>query len=686
MHRMKKYLPFMIGGVVLVVVLIGLVVWNSRQTPERVLNRYVQYVNEGRYEAVYDKLLSDKAKGYTDRQTFIDQYENIYGGIEARNIKISNIVKSDESTDNYTYLKYDYEMDTVAGHYKGGTSARITKKTNGWAIDWNEGMILPSFSKWQTVSVVPTTAERGSIYDRNGNLLAGKGQVLEVGIVPGKLNAETKDADLQSMAALLGIKTEDIQSKLSQGWVTDDVRVPIATIDLSDTALEAQLLGIAGIYTDTTEVRTYPYGEKASQLTGYVQSISPEELENRRDEGYTESSVIGKTGLEAAYESRLRGKDGCKIVVDQGGVDNYQDEAGNWIQRPRIWTVIEDPAEKGEDITVTIDASLQTKIYDQFASDKSSSVAINPKTGEVLALVSTPSFDANAFISGFSEEAWNALSSDPSMPLQNRFEAAYTPGSSFKPLTAGVGMTSGKLDPNADFGPSGTSWQKDPSWGDLLITTLQGYDGPANLENALVYSDNIYFAKAALKMGGSAFKNGLEKSGFGQELDFPLPLTRSQISNSGDFADEGQLAQSGYGQGELLVNPVHMASVYSAFVNDGSMIKPVLEYSGTPQFWYPDAFSKEAADTIRNDLIQVIENPAGTAHEAHLDGVTLAGKTGTAEIKASQEDTSGTELGWFNAFIADSDSPEQLLVVSMVEDVKDRGGSHYLVPKVRSVF
>ena len=99
MHRMKKYLPFMIGGVVLVVVLIGLVVWNSRQTPERVLNRYVQYVNEGRYEAVYDKLLSDKAKGYTDRQTFIDQYENIYGCIEARNIKTSNIVKSDESTE-----------------------------------------------------------------------------------------------------------------------------------------------------------------------------------------------------------------------------------------------------------------------------------------------------------------------------------------------------------------------------------------------------------------------------------------------------------------------------------------------------------------------------------------------------------------------------------------------------------
>ena len=686
MHRLKKYLPFLMGGIVLLAVLIALAVWNNRQTPEWVLNRYMQYVNEGQYEAVYDELLSDKAKSYTDRQTFIDQYRNIYGGIEARNIKMSNLEKSDESTDNYTYLKYDYEMDTVAGHYMGGTSARITKKPGGWAIEWNEGMLIPGFSKWQTVSVVPAKAERGSIYDRNGNLLAGKGEVLEVGIVPGKLSAETRDADLQTMAALLGMKTEDIQSKLSQSWVTDDVRVPVTTLDEKDTALEAQLLGIAGIYTDTTEVRTYPYGEKASQLTGYVQGISAEELEARGDEGYTESSVIGKTGLEAAFENRLRGKDGCKILVDQGGVDNYQDAAGNLIQRPRIWTLAEDPAEKGEDITVTIDASIQTRLYDAFASDKSGSVAMNPKTGEVLALVSTPSFDANAFISGFSEEAWNALSTDASMPLQNRFGAAYAPGSSFKPLTAGVGMTSGKLDPGTDFGASGTSWQKDPSWGDVMITTLQSYDEPANLENALIYSDNIYFAKAALQIGGSAFKEGLEKAGFGQELDFPLPLTKSQVSNSGDFADEGQLAQSGYGQGEVLVNPVHMASAYSAFVNGGSMVKPVLEYSGTPQFWYLNAFSKEAADTIRDDLIQVVENPAGTAHEAHIDGVTLAGKTGTAEIKASQEDTGGTEIGWFNAFIADPDSPEQLLVVSMVEDVKERGGSHYLVPKVRNIF
>ena len=136
------------------------------------------------------------------------------------------------------------------------------------------------------------------------------------------------------------------------------------------------------------------------------------------------------------------------------------------------------------------------------------------------------------------------------------------------------------------------------------------------------------------------------------------------------------------------MNPLHMASIYSAFVNDGSMVKPYIEYRDNAQaeYWKTQVLSKEVSDTIRDDLVQVVENPAGTGHEAQIEGLSIAGKTGTAEIKASQEDTSGTELGWFNAFTADPSSPQQLMVVSMVEDVKDRGGSHYVVPKVKAAF
>ena len=165
-------------------------------------------------------------------------------------------------------------------------------------------------------------------------------------------------------------------------------------------------------------------------------------------------------------------------------------------------------------------------------------------------------------------------------------------------------------------------------------------------------------------------------------------METSQFAENNQFASEIQLADTGYGQGQVLVNPLHMACMYSAFVNDGNMIKPYIEYKEnvTPEYWVENAFSKEAADTVREDMIQTIEDPNGTGHAAKIDGMTLAGKTGTAEIKTSQNDDTGTELGWFNAFKVSDDPNDQLLIVNMIEDVKDRGGSHYLLPKVKAMF
>ena len=150
--------------------------------------------------------------------------------------------------------------------------------------------------------------------------------------------------------------------------------------------------------------------------------------------------------------------------------------------------------EDGQDITLTIDASLQEQLYEQFREDPGCSVAMNPYTGEVLALVSTPSYDNNDFISGMSEEQWTGLNEDESRPLYNRFRQVWCPGSSFKPVTAAIGLDTGVLDAGEDFGNEGLSWQKDESWGAYEVTTLHSGD-PANLKNALIYSDNIYFEK-----------------------------------------------------------------------------------------------------------------------------------------------------------------------------------------------
>lgn len=679
----KKKLRMLAGliAAVLVLCIAAVIIFNMNNTPEKALNTYIEAVNQRDYEKMYT-LISDEGKEHLTKEAFIEKNKNIYEGIDGKNVTVQEVEKMEQFDSRYQTLNYTFTMDTLAGTLtERGVKAPFKKDGvfKPYRLVWNPSIILSEMQSMEDkISVTTESSTRGNIEDRNGRLLATMGAASSVGLVPGKLNDETKDADVAKLTQLLGITPEDIQTALSAGWVTDETFVPIKTMAAGNADIETALLQIPGVMINDKTVRIYPYGEKTSQLTGYIQGISAEELEEKKDRGYTETSVIGKSGLERLYDERLRGEDGVTISVVKTGSDGE-----SW-----SYAIQNKMPVSGENIKTTIDVDLQSTLYDQFTADKSASAAINPKTGEVLALVSTPSYDANAFILGLSDEQWQGMNANPANPLLNRFEATYAPGSSFKPVTGATGLQTGAFTADEDFGASGLVWQKDSSWGDFNITTLEEYSGPANLENALVYSDNIYFAKAALKIGGDRFAEELKKMGFGEALPFELDMTASQISENGTFDSEAQLAASGFGQGQVLVNPLHMASIYSAFVNDGSMVKPYIEYRDNAQaeYWKTQVLSKEVSDTIRDDLIQVVENPAGTGHEAQIEGLSIAGKTGTAEIKASQEDTSGTELGWFNAFTADPSSPQQLMVISMVEDVKDRGGSHYVVPKVKTAF
>ena len=219
------------------------------------------------------------------------------------------------------------------------------------------------------------------------------------------------------------------------------------------------------------------------------------------------------------------------------------------------------------------------------------------------------------------------------------------------------------------------------------VTTLHAYE-PVILKNALIYSDNIYFAKAALKIGERDMESSLTKLGFNEELPFDIKVAKSQFSNTDKIEKEIQLADSGYGQGQILVNPLHMACIYSAFCNEGNMIKPYLTYKedAMPDVWIKEAFTKDVAQTVLEDTKEVINNPHGTGYAACRTDITLAGKTGTAEIKASKEDTTGTELGWFSVFTTDENMDRPIMIISMVEDVKGRGGSGYVVKKDSQVL
>lgn len=630
--------------------------------PEDVLKAYVSAINEHDYEKMFSYVSENSTMSKDD---YITRNKNIYEGIEA-----SNVAVSDVSSDGGT-VSYKMTMDTQAGPLSFDNTVEFGQYEGGYKLEWNSNVIFPNLNDDDKVRVSTTKGERGSILDRNGNLLVGKSDVHSVGFVPGKIVPETRDADIAAVAQILGMTVETINAKLSESWVKDDLFVPLKNISYSDTEKKDQLLAIKGVMLNTTQDRVYVLGEKAAALTGYIHNINKEELDAHPNEGYTAESKIGKVGMESLLEERLRASDGCKIYI--------ADKDGNEKQ-----VLAEIEAHNGENVTLTIDSAVQSRLYDQMKSDKGTAVVMDPATGEILALVSSPSYDPNNFILGLTEEKWAEYNDEATRPMYNRFKATYVPGSSFKPIIAALGLTSGAFAADENFGPSGTTWKKD-NWNNYSITTLKQYGGDANVKNALVYSDNIYFAKAALKIGSGKLAEGLKSIGFGEEVPFEFGLSVSTFGNELAFPDDIDIANSGFGQGRIEINPVHMASIYSAFVNDGDMMTPYLEKDKSPAVWKEDVFSHDAVQTVRDAMVQVIENKDGTGHSFKIDGMSVAGKTGTAEIKSSKEDTTGTELGWFVAYPADQ-SAKQYLVVAMIEDVKGRGGSHYVVPIVRSVF
>ena len=667
---MKKKIIIVIVLVCLAILAVGgFLIYSSKATkPENILNEYISKINEAKYNEMYE-MISNRSKGQITEEDFVKRNKNIYEGIDMSNLKIDikNIEK--ESSKKYA-ITYITSMNVSGQNISFENRSNIIKEDNKLKIDWSSNMIFPNLNGTDKVKVSTSKAIRGKILDRNGKELATNGKISSVGIVPGKLG-ENKTESINKIAELLNLSSETIENKLKASWVKDESFVPIKNVSMDENDLKEKLLQIKGVMISSTNGRIYPLGEAAAHLTGYIQSITKEELEKNPE--YSSTSLIGKTGLEKRYEKELKGKDGIEIYIT--------DSEGN-----KKNTIIKKEKVDGENIKITIDSIIQNNLYKELKNDEGLFVVMNHKTGEIIALVSTPSYNVNKMALGVSSEEWKELQENEKTPLLARYTQKYCPGSTFKPITGAIGLSTNSLKTTDTFSYSGKSWQKDKSWGDYNITTLTAYSGEKNLKNALIHSDNIYFAQATLQIGKDNFINGLKKLKFGEDIDFELNLSKSQFSNSDTIKSETLLADSGYGQGQILVNPIHMASIYSSFANNGNMVKPYLKYKENKETEYlaKDVFTKDAVQEIKNDLIQVVENPEGTAKDMKINGVTIAGKTGTAELKVSK-DSEGDTIGWFDCFTVD-DSNMPYVIVGMVEKANKNGGSHYVIPMIRRLF
>ncbi|MGL4913656.1 MAG: penicillin-binding transpeptidase domain-containing protein [Romboutsia sp.] len=629
---------------------------------EKIVKEYTNIINEGKYEQMYE-LLSQESKSYISKDKFVERYTKIYSAIGVNNIKIElGEVK------NKLEIPISISMNTIAGKLEfEEIKLNLVKDDKDYKINWNESLILPSMIKGDSIKVETTKASRGKILDRDDNILASDSQVNKVYIHPSVFELN-REENIFKMATILDISESYIIDALDKNTNKDNL-VPIVKIANNENKKIDLISQIEGVKLQMEACRVYSKGEAFGNLIGYIGNITKEELEKNIDKGYSSYSQIGKNGLEKIYEEKLRAIEGIHLYIERGS--------------DKI-TIVKTQSENGKDIKLAIDSSLQEEIYNQMNNEKGASIAVDSKSGEVLAMVSSPSYDSNTLVTYKTKSIAKVWEESKNAQFENRANNVYSPGSTMKLLTSAIGLENNIINLDESMNIDGLEWQNNSSWGNYKITRVKDPNKPINLYNAVKYSDNIYFADKAIKIGEDKYIKGCLKFGIGEEVPFEYPMQKSQISNDNKLDKEILLADTGYGQGQVLMSPLDIAMCYSALGNEGKIMIPrlVISENSQPKI-YKDAIEKKYMLDLINSFSSVINDEDGSGRLAKIEDANIIGKTGTAEIKQSKDDNSGSENGWFVAVNID----EPNVAISMIiQDVKDKNGSEYVVPKVKNAM
>lgn len=650
-NRKKQRIFRLTLGVGILVLLAGSVYgytyYQKKQTEkqaEQVVNQFVQSLKAQKFEETTKLLTPTSLKQYNyTEKTLQQKYQAVYQGIGLKQLTIAKepIVKRQGATFEFHYqLTFQTELgDLKQLAYQGV----VQKNGQAYQIKWQPNLIFPKMTGQDKVAVEKELAKRGAILDRNKQGLAVNQSVNQLGVVPNQLGtADTREQAIAAIATQFHLTTDAIQTALKQTWVQADSFVPLTMLD---EAVPTELPVGATIH--QVESRYYPLGEAAAQLIGYVGAVHAEDI--KKDPTLDVNSLIGRTGLEQTFDEQLRGRDGGKIVVtDQKGM-------------PKA-TLLTKAKKDGTDIVLTIDANVQKIAFAELENHKGSTVVTQPTTGDLLAVTSSPSFNPNKMANGISTSEYNQYANNPNKPFISRFATRYAPGSTFKTITGAIGIDAGTLNPDENLPIAGLRWQKSKDWGSYEVTRVKE-SNPTNLYKGMIYSDNIYFAQQTLKMGKEAFTKGLDRFIFNEKLELPLTMKPAQYANENTIHSEILLADTGYGQGQLLINPIQQATMYSVFANEGTLVYPKLLLT-EPKKVKEQVISAHAATIIGKTLRAYVTDPEAFGHSLNGLGIELAAKTGTAEVKAAQDDPNGTE----NSFLLTYDyAHQQYLTLTMFE-------------------
>ncbi len=555
-----------------------------------------------------------------------------------------------------------------------------------WFLQIVNGSTYRSKSEDNRIHLQDIPSVRGKIFDRNGELLVGNRPSYDLHVIPEGI--QDSDQLSESLNRFLSLKPKVIEQKLKGSSGRNPFRHICIKKDMPPNELamiETNRFNLPGVMIKVKPQRHYVYNDFASHLLGYVGLMDEDQLKSGRYPGCKPGDLVGKSGVELKWQSFLTGI--------RGGEQAEVDASGRTIR-----VIARKPPISGANIFLTIDKGMQA-IAQKALTDKTGAIiAMDPHTGAILALASSPSFNPNLFIEGIDKTRWKSMVSSKDFPLQNRALAGqYPPGSLFKIIVALAGLEEGVIRPGEEHFCNG---QYRLGRGRYHCWKKFGH-GKVNLHKALVQSCDIYFYKLGKKLGIEkiaqyACKFSLGKTtgfGMGQEKPGLIPTSEWKLKKYGVPWQGGETISVSIGQSFVLVTPIQMVTIISSVFNGGKLYQPQVTkwvgknesqkiYEFSPKLIETVEIKPEHMDIVRNALIGAVNASHGTARMAGLKHITVAGKTGTAQVVSLEKEkkfNNGAMLpahfkdhGWFIA-VAPAENP--IIALTIIIEHGGHGGA-----------
>ena len=551
-----------------------------------------------------------------------------------------------------------------------------------WTLQIIRGEHYSNLSENNRFRLEDVIAPRGMIFDRQGRILVDNRPAFNLAIIP----AEVKDPEktLDRLREILNVDRSASMEKLISIRSGAPFRPVVIKKEMTRDELavvETHLYYLPGVVVQVQQKRSYEAPSFAAHLLGYLGEIGQTQLKDINHLDYKPGDFLGKYGVEMKWEEFLKGQ--------RGGRQVEVDSAGR-----RLSTLQEMSPVPGHNLILTLDSRLQLIAEDALKGQAGAIVAMDPNTGDILAIVSSPSFDQNRFVIGLTPEEWQAIVNDPLHPLTNKaIQGQYPPGSTFKPVVLAAALENGLVNPDTSF----DCWGRYRLGNQTYRCWRKGGHGRLDLYEALVRSCDIYFYQLGQKVGVDLMTEYARRFGLGSKTHIQLsnealglvPTSEWKLRRFGIPWQKGEDLVVAIGQGFVLVTPIQMAIFYSSIANGGKLVKPRVvqrleDADGKIVKTIESEIRKEqiirpsTLSFLQKALTGVVQEPFGTGRAARLQGIKVAGKTGTAQVVRMGEDEEEDEEediddepyefrdhAWFVAF-APVEEPE-ILVVVLVE-------------------